>query len=333
MTKQEYEYKSVFQTDIKALLYEKKQYLNKTTIKRYKETLKLFDLWCIKNKINTPILNKELVENWMKQRETENSMTRSLRCSITRELAKNMIKNDKDAYIIPNKLYKGINEHKPYIYSDEEILKLIYYFENIKQDPQFCYRKETYSLIFKLLIYTGARKSEILNLKVKNIDFDLGIIHITQGKEYVDRDIPVDDALLSELKKYNTLLFEYGDMNSYFFSNVNIYTRTRNCVSKGALKDIFHKALKSCDIKYKGISEGPRIHDFRFTFVVKSIQKLINDGKDLNVYLPMLVKYLGHYSFNETLYYFKPIISIFNEINYRNNNLIPKLEKSSFYDE
>lgn len=333
MVKQEYDYKSVFQTDIKNILYEKNQYLSQNTIRIYKENLKLFDLWCIEKEITTPILNQELVESWMRQRKTENSKTRSLRCSITRELARNMIKNCKDAYIIPNKLYKGVNEHKPYIYSNEEILKLIYYFENIKQDPQFCYRKETYSLIFKLLIYTGTRKSEILNLRVKNIDFDLGIIHIIQGKEYVDRDIPVDDSLLSELKKYNDLLLQYGDVNSYFFSNINTYTRKRNRVSNGALKDIFHKALKACNIEYKGISEGPRIHDFRFTFVVKSIQKLVQDGKDLNIYLPILAKYLGHYSFNETLYYFKPITSIFEETNYRNNSLIPKLERSTFYDE
>ena len=62
-------------------------------------------------------------------------------------------------------------------------------------------------------------------------------------------------------------------------------------------------------------------------------RELIKNGKDLNVYLPILAKYLGHYSFTETLYYFKPINSLFEEINYKNNALIPKLDRSSFYDE
>ena len=267
------------------------------------------------------------------RRDTENSMTRAHRATITRELARNMIKNGKDAYIIPKKLYKGINEHIPYIFKDEEILNLIHYFENIKEDPQFCYRKETYCLIFKLLIFTGARKNEILNLKVKDINFEKGIISIIQGKEYVDRDIPITNDLLDELKQYNDLLNIYGDDNSYFFSNINIYNKQRNKVSKGALKEIFYKALKASNIEYKGISKGPRIHDFRFTFTTKCIEKLIKEGKDLNVYLPILAKYLGHYKFTETLYYFRPINSIFEEHNYKNNNLIPNLDRSNFYAE
>ena len=333
MKKQEYKYNSVFKEDIENLLFDKSQYLKNSTIDRYNEFLKLFDLWCIKNNVDKADLTKSLVEKWMQKRDTENSVTRAHRASITRALAKNMEKDGKYAYIIPQKFYKGVNEHIPYIFNDEEIKNLIHYFENIKEDPQFCYRKETYCLIFKLLIFTGARKSEILNLKVEDINFEKGIISIIQGKEYIDRDIPITNDLLDELKKYNDLLRTYGNNNSYFFSNIDIYNKQRNKVSKASLRDIFLKALKSCNIEYKGISKGPRIHDFRFTFTTKCIEKLIKNGKDLNVYLPILAKYLGHYSFTETLYYFKPINSLFEEINYKNNALIPKLDRSSFYDE
>ena len=325
MKKQKYKYNSVFKEDIENLIFDKSQYLRSSTIDRYNEFLKLFDLWCIKNNVDKADLSKSLIEKWMQKRDTENSMTRAYRASITRELARNMIKNGKSAYIIPDKVYKGINEHIPYIFNNEEILNLINYFENIKNDPQFCYRKETYCLIFKLLIFTGARKNEILNLKVKDINFEKGIISIIQGKEYIDRDIPITNELLDELNKYKDLLNIYGDDN--------IYNKQRNKVTKYALKYIFSQALKSCNIEYKGISKGPRIHDFRYTFTTKCIEKLIKEGKDLNVYLPILSKYLGHYSFTETLYYFKPINSLFEEINYKNNTLIPKLERSNFYDE
>ncbi len=333
MNKLKYEYKSVFKEELINLLNEKAQFLSSNTLNRYNEVLKLFDLWCIENKITTASLTQELTEKWMQKRNTENSLTRSHRCSITRELARNMLKNGKDAYIIPLKYYKGINEHKPYIFTDKEIIDLITYFNNIKENPRYCYRKETYSLIFKLLIFTGARKSEILNLKVKNIDYDKGIMSIIQGKEFVDRDIPLTDELTKELYNYYELLLHYGNDNSYFFSNIDIYKGERNRVSVNSLRNIFITALKDCNIEYKGISEGPRIHDFRFTFVVKSIQKLIKNGKDLKIYLPILSKYLGHYCLDETLYYFRPINTIFEEKNYINNNLIPKLERSDFYDE
>lgn len=331
--KQTYEYQSVFTKDIKNLLYEKKQFLREETLRRYNENLKIFDLWCIENNIKTAELTKELVTKWMTKRDTENSLTRQLRCSITRELARNMIKNKKNAYIIPKNYYKGVNEHIPYIFTDLEIIKILNYLDSIKNDPQYQYRKETYSLIFKLLIYTGARKSEILNLKVKNINFDKKIISIIDGKEYVDRNIPMSDELFQDLFNYYNLLLLYGNDESFFFSNIDIYKGIRKKVSKGSLKDIFRKALIECNIEYMGISKGPRIHDLRFTFVVKSIKKLIDEKKDLNVYLPILVKYLGHSDLGDTLYYFKPKYCIFDEKNYKNNNLIPKLKRSEFYDE
>ena len=96
--KQEYKYNSVFKEDIENLLYDKSQYLKNSTIDKYNEILKLFDIWCIKNNINKADLTKSLVEKWMEKRDTENSVTRAHRASITRSLAKNMEKNGKYMY-------------------------------------------------------------------------------------------------------------------------------------------------------------------------------------------------------------------------------------------
>ena len=331
--RQKYEYKSVFKDDIKNLLYEKEQFLCESTLNTYKVILKSFDLWCIENNVINNILSEELISKWMIQKNTENSLTRQGRCTITRELARNMLKNKKSAYVIPKKLYRGINEHIPYIYTDKEITKLIAYFDNLKNGTRYLYKRETYSLIFKLLIYTGARISDILNLKVHNIDFDKKIISIIQGKEYIDRDIPITDDLTEKLKEYYNLLLTYGNDNSYFFSIIDVNNGIRNQVSKSRLERMFHNALKACDIEYLGISKGPRIHDFRYTFVVKNIKRLVEEGKDLNVYLPILSKYLGHSNLGDTLYYFRPINCIFDEKKYKNNNLIAKLDRNTFYEE
>ena len=137
---------------------------------------------------------------------------------------------------------------------------------------------------------------------------------------------------MTEMKKYYQLLNEYGDENSYFFSIIKSNNK-RNKVAASSLNYIFRKWLKECKIKYKGGHKGPRIHDFRYTFVVKTIKKLITEGKDLNVYLPILSKYLGHSNLSDTLYYYRPKYAIFDEDKYKCKELIPKLNKDDFYDE
>lgn len=332
-TKIQYEYKSVFKEDIEKLLYEKKQFLREGTIKGYIKNSRIFDSWCIKNNIKQVILDKNLVDLWMIKRECENGLTRSDRCSFTRQLARNMIKNEKEAYVIPQKYYKSKNEHIPYIFKDSEVINILEYFSNIKNRKLYPYQKETYYLMLKLLIYTGARKNEIINLKINDINFENNTISIIEGKEYIDRVIPLDEEIMKELLEYYNLLHNYGDENSYFFSNINSFYGIRDKVQYTGLNRFFRMSLKASNIEYKGLYEGPRIHDFRYTFVVKSIEKLVKEEKDLNVYLPILSKYLGHSNLGDTLYYFRPVNTIFDEKNYKYNNLIPKLNKELFYEE
>lgn len=324
-----YEFKSVFKDNINRFLNEKRLVLSPITIFGYSSVLKSFDLWCVENNILDSILTCDVVNKWI----TDGCETKSHKVSVMREFAKNMIKYDENAYIIPRKFYKTYDKHIPYIFSDQEILKFLNYLQNLKAIKGYNYRRETFLLIFKLLIFTGARKSDILNLKIKDIDYKQNLIHINNGKNDIDRVIPIDVNLMRELKQYKELIGYYDNVNDYFFSNMHKNNKVRNQVSDTSLFDIFRNGLKEIDVPYKNRKEGPRIHDFRFTFIVKSIQKLVVEKKDLNVYLPILSKYVGHTSLSDTLYYFKPKELIFSKDNYQKNSLIPTLVNGDFDEE
>ena len=329
MNKLNYEFKSVFKNDIDRFLKEKELVLSPITIFGYSSVLKCFDIWCMKNNILDSILTFDILNKWI----MDGCETKSHKVSIMRELAKNMIKYEKKAYIIPKKYYRNNNKHIPYIFSDQEVLDFINYLQNLKVINGYNYRKETYLLIFKLLIFTGSRKSDILNLKVKDIDYNYNLIHINHGKNDIDRVIPIDINLMSELRQYNDLIGYYDNKDDYFFCNMHRNNNTRKQVSETSLFDIFRNGLKEINVPYKNRKEGPRIHDFRFTFIVKSIQKLVAENKDLNIYLPILSKYVGHTSLNDTLYYFKPKELIFSKDNYQKNSLIPTLNDGDFDEE
>ena len=328
MNKVNYDYKSIFKDDIEKFLKDKEIVLSSKTLFGYSSILKSFDKWCLKNGITNNILTFEIISNWI----LDGCETKSHKVSAIRELAKNMNNYGKEAYIIPKKYYRNNKRHIPYIFSDKEIVDFINYLSAIRNWQGFNYRKETFSLIFQLLIFTGARKSEILNIKISDVDFKNNLIYINHGKNDIQREIPINKELSVKLNEYINLM-PYQTEEDYFFSNMHSKINKRNKVSESSLFKIFRNALKTIEIPYKNIHEGPRIHDFRFTFIVKSIQNLVKENKDLNVYLPILSKYVGHTTFEDTLYYFKPKEVIFSKNNYQKNSLIPTLLEEEFYDE
>lgn len=328
MNRVNYEYKSVFKEDIAELLKIKEVILSPTTLFGYSSVLKSFDIWCLNNNVTNNIITFEIVNNWI----LDGCETKSHKVSIIRELAKNMNYYSAGNYIIPKKFYKNNLKHIPYIFSDNEIVNFINYLSTIENCRGFNYRKATYTLIFKLLIFTGARKTEVLDLKIADVDFKNNLIFINHGKNDIQRQLPIDNILSTELKEYKELI-PYKNENDYFFCNFHKSSQRREKVSKTCLLKIFRTGLESINVPYKNKHEGPRIHDFRFTFIVKSIQKLVNENKDLNVYLPILSKYVGHTTFKDTLYYFKPKELIFSKNNYEHNSLIPALLEDEFYEE
>ena len=70
----------------------------------------------------------------------------------------------------------------PYVPTEEEIHK---YYNAVWQS-----RNMLHVLLIKTLLYTGVRVSELINIKLSEVDFDRCQIRITQGKGKKDRIVP-----------------------------------------------------------------------------------------------------------------------------------------------
>ena len=64
----------------------------------------------------------------------------------------------------------------PYIYSDEEIDRLLRRTQRLPSSKGL--RANTFTTLFGLLVVTGMRVNEALNLDRQDVDLDLGILHI-----------------------------------------------------------------------------------------------------------------------------------------------------------
>lgn len=58
-------------------------------------------------------------------------------------------------------------------------------------------------------------------------------------------------------------------------------------------------------IPHQDNRKGPRLHDFRHTFSVHSLQNAVEKEIDINAYLPILSVYLGHRNLSATEKYLR----------------------------
>lgn len=109
---------------------------------------------------------------------------------------------------------------------------------------------------------TGMRRSEIASLKWKDVDIEVGYIHMIESKNNESRSIPVAGALHETLLAMNE-----SATNEYVFAGPD----GRPYTSATSWKRAWSTALKK-----SGIEKG-RFHDFRHTFVSSLI---VNEKED-----------------------------------------------------
>ena len=80
---------------------------------------------------------------------------------------------------------------------------------------------------------------------------------------------------------------------------------------------LFRKLLLQCGIPHAGRGKGPRIHDFRHGFAVRTLRRWYRNGEDLDAKLPLLATYLGHQHLSGTQRYLHLTVELFPEITAR----------------
>ena len=279
------------------------------------EKLRNFDNYVFENNISNLSLTKELIFEFLETKKELKDTSISHYASILRNFANYLIFNNIEAYVIPNNYYTSKKDFVPYIFSEKEIKDFFQAINSIKYDEA---RKRLY-LIFKLLYSTGMRVSECINIKIKNINIENNTILLENTKNDTDRSIVIDDELMNELK---TIILD----NEYLFVNPN----NNKLYTNDVIYDNFRKILFNAKIMHT--EKGPRVHDFRHTFAVRSYMQAIKNNKDLNVFIPILSTYLGHKKFESTAKYIRLIDEMFPDIRNKleNINNIPSIEGIDF---
>ncbi len=162
----------------------------------------------------------------------------------------------------------------------DEINKLL----DIKCQNPYNYRDKA---ILELLYATGIRISELVNLKINNIDFTEDLIRVI-GKGNKERIIPITDEAKKHLEKY---IYQYRPI---ILKTKNTEFIFINRYGKPLSRQSVFKYLKLECLK-KGIKKDISPHTIRHTFATH----LLQNGADLRV----IQELLGHSDITTTQIY------------------------------
>ena len=183
--------------------------------------------------------------------------------------------NPSDTLYLPK-----VRKKLPNTLSEEEVDKLL----DINLTDCFSYRNKA---MLEVLYATGLRVSELVNLKMENIDFESDIIR-TFGKGNKERVIPIGEYaryyLDLYLKDYRNQMLKHGN-NEYVFLN----NHGKNMTRQGFFKII--KVIAS----EKGINKEISPHILRHSFA----SHLLKHGADLRT----IQELLGHSNVSTTQIY------------------------------
>jgi integron integrase len=210
-----------------------------------------------------------------------------------------------------NALRAKRKEHMPVVLTKEEVKNIIFHMSGI------------YKLMLQLIYGCGLRMSELLNLRIKDIDFGFNNVYIFDSKSQKDRILPLPQKIKEELqiqkeevrKLHNKDLEDgFGYVNlpkglerkhpnankefkwQYFFPMKTITKdpRSGKMIRFHILPTTFGRNLKSAVNKAK-IDKKVSAHTFRHSYATHMLQ----NGIDIRT----IQELLGHKDISTTMIY------------------------------
>ena len=112
------------------------------------------------------------------------------------------------------------------------------------------------------------------------------------------------ESTLIALQKYAAVRETYCKRNTIVHNQSAPFFVTNNAspISDGVAEWTFDKVALKCGVRTQS-RRGPRIHDLRHTFVVRTLESWYRQGRDVEALLPILSTYVGHSQPGSTFWY------------------------------
>lgn len=201
--------------------------------------------------------------------------------------------------------YGSFERRTPHIYRPDEIACLMRAAGQLQ--PASSIRPLMYSTLFGLLATTGMRISEALALQLDDVTAD-GLI-IRQTKFQKSRLLPLHDTTQWALDDYLSVRARLRTLDSALLVSI-----TGKAPSYHTVVAVFLQLARSIGLRGEPGQPGPRIHDLRHTFAVRSLEQCRHDREAVARHVVALSTYLGHAHVTDTYWYLQATPTLMGQI-------------------
>ncbi len=240
---------------------------------------------------------------WATQPSHVTQAHQATRLRIVRLFAKYRLAADPRTEVPPQGLLPyRYHRKQPYIYSEDDISHLLAAAKRLSSSTGL--RAATYSTLFGLMVVTGMRIREPISLRLEDVDLGRGILTVRRSKFGKSRLIPVHASVVEKLQEYEHFrkrVFPRQASPGFFISEQG------TSLTHWSVRWTFVKLLRETHLRARSDKHGPRVHDLRHAFAVRTLLNWYRTGVDVEQHLPELATYLGHRHVNDTYWYISAI--------------------------
>lgn len=246
--------------------------MSKNTYNSYRHDLDFYNEFLNKkNIIKINKIEKKDIEDYIEKINKNNLKTTTIARKLTAIknfhkylFAKELVNSDVSLTIERPKLKKSL----PNVLNVEEVDKLL----DISLNTPFDYRNKA---MLELLYGTGLRITEMLDLKMSDVDFENSIVRCF-GKGSKERIVPIGEYIIDSLKQYleyRTVLSK-GKRSDYLFLN-NLGGRLSRFSFFKILKKILKEKKIDKDVSPHSLRHSFATHMLEYGADLRSIQELL----------------------------------------------------------
>lgn len=251
-------------------------------------------------------LTIDLFLRWKSSFGNASNNTWARRLGMVRGFAGWLQGQDEQTEVPPSGLITGkVRRSRPYIYSEAEVAAIVV---RASQLPSpYGMRGWTCSTLFGLIAVTGLRIGEALGLDDEDVDLDEGVITVTRGKNGTARYVPIASSTVARLRAYRAERDRLLGASPGPFFLIEGGQRPTDCCAR------YNFAVVSQDLglrarqRFCRHGRGPRVHDLRHTFAVRTIITWYRKGLDPDREMIKLSTYLGHCKPEHTYWYIEAV--------------------------
>ena len=250
-------------------------------------------------KKKAPVITTKLALEWATQPADCQPSQWANRLGMVRRLAHYVSALDPRTEVPPPGLLPHRYHRKtPYLYRDEEVWRLIRTARELDSPKHL--RGATASTLFGLLAATGMRVGEAISLDRQDVDLQQDLLTVRHAKGNRSRLVPFHPSTRNALRRYERLREQICPRcvsPSFFISERG--ARLTDCTVRYWFICVSHQT----GLRKLTDHRGPRLHDLRHRFSIKTLLHWYRTDRDVETHLPELATYLGHRHVADTYWY------------------------------